>query len=183
MLYVHRSVNASWHSFNPKHCARRADLCGWNIENNYIRPFQFSWLSEAQSVQEQEDQQWHRKRQSLMYCRESRPKERKIEKLRVRDRAKCATQTASEDKPLYCGKVCETRKTKPLRREKRDCSEWEADWQRKNSEERDWRLQQTRTNQHTKLAVETRREITLQQRSTNQCKWLTVETPEERELR
>ena len=37
-------------------------------------------------------------------------------------------------------------------------------------------------NQHAKLAVETRGEITLQ-RSTNQHEWLAVETPEERELR
>ena len=47
-----------------------------------------------------------------------------------------------------------------------------------NFEERD--LQQTRTNQHGKLAVETRGE---QLRSTNQRKWLAVETPEERVLR
>ena len=40
-----------------------------------------------------------------------------------------------------------------------------------------------RTNQHAKLAVETRGEIILQQRSTNQRKWLAFETPEERELR
>ena len=46
-----------------------------------------------------------------------------------------------------------------------------------NFEERDW---QTRTNQHAKLAVETRGE---QLRSTNQRKWLAVETPEERGLR
>ena len=67
------------------------------------------------------------------------------------------------------------------------------------SEERETKLQQmsdrliaenserdsteTRTNQHVKLAVETRGEITLQQRSTNQCEWLAVETPDERELR
>ena len=44
----------------------------------------------------------------------------------------------------------------------------------------DWKLQQTRTNQHAKLALETRGE---QQRSINRREWLAVETPEERELR
>ena len=57
--------------------------------------FHFSytdWLSEApKSVQEQEDQRWHRKRQNPMCCRDSGPKERKVEKLRVRDHAERAT--------------------------------------------------------------------------------------------
>ena len=35
-------------------------------------------------------------RESPTCCRDSGPKERKVEKLRVRDRAKRATQTASE---------------------------------------------------------------------------------------
>ena len=70
-----------------------------------------------------------------------------------------------KDKPLYSGKVHGRREMKTPRRETED------------------NLQQTRTNQHAKLAVETQRDITLQHRSTNQREWLVVETPEERELR
>ena len=131
----------------------------------------------SKSAQEQEDRRWRRKRQSPTCCRDSGPKERKVEKLRVRDRAKCATQTASERQATL-----QSLWKKGKRNLRGERNEVTADERQTDS----WKLrerQQTRTNQHVKLAVETQGEITLKQGSTNQCEWLAVETPDERELR
>ena len=65
-----------------------------------------------------------------------------------------------KDKSLYSGKVPTSTKewqTRPPRRGKRHYSGWETDWQLKPWGERE-RLQQTSTNQHTRLEVETRGE-------------------------
>ena len=152
--------------------------CCWTININT----QTNWKA-PKSAQEQEDPRWRRKRQSPMCCKDSGPKERKVEKLRARDHAIHATQTASKKQATLQRKstwkkgneTSEERETRLQRMRDRLAAE--------NSEERDWRLQQTRTKKHTKLAVETREEITLQQRTTNQREWLAVETPKERELR
>ena len=111
----------------------------------------------------------------------------RLRKLRVRDRAKCTTQVLVKDKPpysvyftvstlqclLYSRKVRE-RRGKETSEERETKLQWMRDRLAAENSERDWRLQQTRTNQNAKLAVETRGEITLQQRSTNQREWLAV---------
>jgi len=93
--YIRRSVNANWHSFNPKNCAYQSVRAKYRKQLRKGSTLEFSytdWPSEApKSAQEQEDQWWRRKRQSLTCCRDSRPKEWKVEKLRVRDHAKRAT--------------------------------------------------------------------------------------------
>ena len=88
--YVRRSVNAGW-ALLTRNIAH-ADPCGRKIENNavlYSRALSLlTWQSEApKTAREQEDRRWCRKRQNPTCCRDSRPEERKVEKLRVRDRA------------------------------------------------------------------------------------------------
>ena len=94
-----------------------ADPCGRNIENNAELQFSYTnWPSEVpKSAREQEDRRWCRKKQSPTCYRDSGPKERKVEKMRMRDRARRATQTASEKQATLQPK---RRETKPPRREK-----------------------------------------------------------------
>ena len=68
-----------------------------------------------------------------------------------------------KDKPLYSGKVCERRETKPLRREERH--------ERQTGSEK---LRGERLKIIYYSRGPTRGEITLQLRSTNQRKWLAV---------
>ena len=107
-------------SFNPKHCARRSVRAKNRKQCSTLEPFHFSytdWPSEApKPAREQEDRRWRRKRQSPTCCRDSRPEERKVEKLRVRDRARRATQTASERQATLQRK---STWKKPPRREER----------------------------------------------------------------
>ena len=95
MSAVRCSVNANcnWH-WKIAH----ANPCGRNTKNNHVKASAIHRLIEwrSQISAEQEDRQWRRKRQSTTGCRDSRPKQRKVEKLRGRDCAKHATQTASE---------------------------------------------------------------------------------------
>ena len=72
-----------------------------------------------------------------MCCRDSGPKERKIEKLRVRDRAKHATQTATEIQATL-----QRKSTRKKRNETSKERETRLEWMRdrlaaENSEERD----------------------------------------------
>ena len=117
--YIHRSVNANWHSFNPKNCTRRSVQVKY--PKQLCKGFSYTdWPSEApKSAQEQEDRWWRRKRQIPACCRDSRPKERKVEKLRVRDCARRAhwLKLLVKDKPLYSRKVRERREAKLSRRE------------------------------------------------------------------
>ena len=70
-----------------------------------------------------------------MCCRDSGPKERKVEKLRVRDRAKRATQTASERQA--------TLQRKSTRKKGNE-----------TSEERETKLQRVRDRQAAKIETE-----------------------------
>ena len=76
------------------------------------------------STQKQEDRHWHRKRQSPTCCRDSGPKERKVEKAEGERPCQTRYSSASErqatlQRLLYSRKVRERRETKPPRREKR----------------------------------------------------------------
>ena len=93
---VRRSVNASWHSFNRKHCAHwsvyRKQTCkGSKTRALSFQRFRLHWVllnmdtqnssrRAPKSAQEQEHQWWHRKRQSLTCCRDNGTKEWKVEK-------------------------------------------------------------------------------------------------------
>ena len=71
-------------SFSPQHCARRSVRAKYRkqlrkLVGSTLEPFHGP--SEApKSAQEQEDRRWRRKRQSPTCCRDSGPKERKVEK-------------------------------------------------------------------------------------------------------
>ena len=102
-IYIHVYISAICMLFckcklTPKNCARRSVQAKYRKQlrkGSTLELFHFSytdWPSEGpKSAQEQEDRRWRRKRQSPTCYRDSRPKERKVQKLRVRDRAKCAT--------------------------------------------------------------------------------------------
>ena len=87
--YVRRSVNAKLSSFNPKYCARRSVLAKYRKQlrkSRTLEPFHLNVDTQnnsrkaPKSAQEQEDRRWRRKRQSPTCCRDSGPKERKVEK-------------------------------------------------------------------------------------------------------
>ena len=115
--YIRCSINANWHSFNPKHCAHRSVWAKYRKQlrkGSTLEPFHFSWLSEApKSAQEQEDRRWRRSERLRNWGWGTVPNV--LLKLLVKD------------KPLYSGKVRERRETKPPRREKWGCSGWETD--------------------------------------------------------
>ena len=129
IYYYISAVGTSFRKFRLTLLTRNiahADPCGQNSEA-------------PKSAREQEDRWWRRKKQSPMCCRDSRPEERKVEKLRVRDRARRATQTASERQATLRRKstwkkgneTSEERKTRLEQMRDRLAAE--------KSEERDWR--------------------------------------------
>ena len=127
--YVCRSINASWHSFNPKHCARRSMQAKYRKQlrkDSTLEPFT-----------------------SVDGVKLNQRRSKKTSDRAQRDRARCAAETADQrserlrnwewgtvqnallkllvkDKPLYSGKVREGRKGN------------------KTSEERETRLQRMR---------------------------------------
>ena len=129
-----------------------ADSCGRNIENNYVK-----WSSISAGV-----------RRPAMVQKETEPdmlqrqrtKGAKGWETESEDRAKRATQTASERQATLQQKSTWKKGNEPSEERETRLQRMRDRLAAQNSEERDWRLQQTRTDQHAKLAVETRGEIT-----------------------
>ena len=131
LLYVRCSVNANWPSFNLKHCARRFVRAKYRKQlhkDRTLEPFTSAHrvkLNQRRSKKTGDGAQ----RDGARHTAETA--DQRSERLRNWERGtvpNALLKLLAKDKPLYSGKVCERRETKPLRK-KRGCSGWDTDWQ------------------------------------------------------